>query len=104
MPFWSCIPPLSASRPSVQETGQRRDVISQQTYSNHSGQTMRDREKTIEFANLDDSALLATRARMRAKLERLAPHSIAYAELSARYDLSTQEIDDRARKAWSQAR
>lgn len=57
-----------------------------------------------DFTRLDDSALLAIRARMRAELERLAPHSVAHAELSARYDLSTQEIDDRARRAWSQAR
>ena len=65
---------------------------------------MSDTEEHIDFAELDDSALLATRAQMRARLERLAPHSVAHAELSARYDLSTREIDDRARKAWSQVR
>ena len=62
---------------------------------------MRDIEEIIDFAELDDSALLAIRAEMRAELERLAPHSVPHAELSARYDLSTQEIDDRARRAWS---
>ena len=65
---------------------------------------MRDSEENIDFANMDDSALLAIRAQMRAKLEHLAPRSIAHAELSARYDRSTQEIDDRARRAWSEAR
>jgi hypothetical protein len=57
-----------------------------------------------EFALLDDSALLTWRAEVRAELERLAPHSPGHAELAARYDLSTQEVDDRARKAWSRAR
>ena len=57
-----------------------------------------------EFAVLDDSALLTWRARMRAELERLPPHSLSHAELAARYDWSTQEIDDRARRAWSAAR
>jgi hypothetical protein len=62
---------------------------------------MHDSEETTDFAELDDSALLARRAEMRAELERLAPHSPGHAELSARYDRSTEEIDDRARKAWS---
>lgn len=57
-----------------------------------------------DFALLDDSALLTWRKEVRAELERLAPHSPDHAELSARYDLSTQEIDDRARRAWSEAR
>ncbi len=56
------------------------------------------------FAALDDSTLLAWRARARAQLERLPPHSLGHAELAARYDLSTLEIDDRARRAWSRAR
>ena len=59
---------------------------------------MRDRD---DFTRLDDSALLALRAEMRAELERLAPHSLGHAALSARYDRSTAEIDDRARRAWS---
>ena len=54
-----------------------------------------------DFAVLDDSALLTWRARVRAELERLPPHSPGHAELTARYDLSTQEIDDRARRAWT---
>ena len=54
-----------------------------------------------EFALLDDSALLTWRAEVRAELERLPPHSPGHAELAARYDLSTQEVDDRARRAWS---
>lgn len=54
-----------------------------------------------DFALLDDSALLTWRVEVRAELERLAPHSPDHAQLAAQYDLSTQEIDDRARKAWS---
>lgn len=64
---------------------------------------MQDSEETNDFAELDDTALLAVRARMRAELEHLPPHSPGHAELSARYDLSTQEIDDRARRAWASA-
>ncbi len=54
-----------------------------------------------DFSRLDDSALLARRAQMRAELERLPPASLNYAVLAALYDRSTEEIDDRARKAWS---
>lgn len=56
-----------------------------------------------DFTLLDDTALIALRAQMRAELERLAPGAASHAELSARYDLSTREIDDRARRAWSAA-
>jgi hypothetical protein len=57
-----------------------------------------------EFAALDDTALLSWREEARAELERLAPHSAGHAELAARYDLSTGEVDDRARRAWSKDR
>jgi hypothetical protein len=56
-----------------------------------------------DFAKLDDSELLSRRAEMRAELERLPPASPGHAALSALYDKSTEEIDDRARKAWSTA-
>ena len=59
---------------------------------------------TDYFAALDDAALLSWRATARAELERLAPHSTGHAELAARYDLSTREVDDRARRAWSRDR
>ena len=59
---------------------------------------------TDDFAALDDAALLSWRATARAELERLAPHSTGHAELAARYDLSTREVDDRARRAWSRDR
>jgi hypothetical protein len=59
--------------------------------------------KLDEFALLDDSALLSRRAEMRAELERLPPASPGHVALSALYDKSTEEIDDRARKAWSTA-
>lgn len=55
----------------------------------------------IDFAALDDSALLTWRAKVRAELERLPPHSPGHAELAARYDQSTGEVDDRARRAWA---
>lgn len=65
---------------------------------------MRGSEESTDFAELDDTALLAERARMRAELERLPPCSPGHAALSARYDLSTLEVDDRARAAWAAAR
>ena len=54
-----------------------------------------------EFAALDDSALLSWRAEARAELERLPPHSPDFAALTARYDVSTLVIDERARRAWA---
>lgn len=57
-----------------------------------------------DFARLDDTALLARRAEMRAELERLPPASPGHAALIALYDKSTQVINDRARSAWSKAR
>jgi hypothetical protein len=54
-----------------------------------------------EFALMDDSALLSWRAETRAELERLTPESPDHAALTARYDESTGEVTDRARKAWS---
>lgn len=56
-----------------------------------------------DFTRLDDSALLSMRAEMRAELERLPPGSAKHAALTALYDKSTAEVDDRARKAWSRA-
>jgi hypothetical protein len=54
-----------------------------------------------EFTTLDDSALLSMRAEMRIELERLPTASPGHAALSALYDQSTAEVNDRARKAWS---
>lgn len=56
-----------------------------------------------DFTTLDDSALLSRRAEMRAELERLPPGSPGHAALAALYDRSTEEVNDRARKAWSKA-
>ena len=56
-----------------------------------------------DFTRLDDSALLSWRAETREKLEELPPGSPDYATLSALYDRSTTEVNDRARKAWSRA-
>lgn len=54
-----------------------------------------------DFAKLDDSALLARRAEMRAQLERLPPLSLEHAALTRVYTASTAEITDRARRAWT---
>ncbi len=56
---------------------------------------------TAGFTQLDDSTLLSWRARTRAELERLPPASPGHAELLALYDQSTEEVNDRARRAWS---
>jgi hypothetical protein len=56
-----------------------------------------------DFTRLDDSALLSMRARMRAELERLPPNSAARTALISVYDASTEEVTDRARKAWTRA-
>ncbi len=55
----------------------------------------------FDFGRLDDTALLIVREQMRAELEALAPHSLRHAQLSARYDVSTAEINERARAAWA---
>lgn len=57
-----------------------------------------------DFTRMDDSALLLWRARMRAELERLPSTSLTHAALTALYDRSTEEVNDRASAAWSQAR
>jgi hypothetical protein len=54
-----------------------------------------------EFSQLDDPALISMREEMRGELERLPPGSRDHAELAARYDLTTTEINERARAAWS---
>ena len=56
-----------------------------------------------DFTQLDDTALLRRRAEMRAELERLPPASLAHAALTALYDRSTLEVNDRARAAWAKA-
>ena len=58
-------------------------------------------EFSEDFTRFDDTALLSWRAETREKLEELPPGSPGYAALSALYDVSTTEITDRARKAWS---
>jgi hypothetical protein len=54
-----------------------------------------------DFTQMDDSALLALRAKMRAELERLPPASPNHAALAALYDKTTEEVDNRARRAWT---
>jgi hypothetical protein len=56
-----------------------------------------------DFTALDDSALLSRRAEMRAELERLPPGSPGHDALTALYDESTTEVNERARRAWSRA-
>ena len=54
-----------------------------------------------DFTQLDDSALLSMRAEMRDELERLPPGSADHASLAALYDRTTEEVDARARRAWT---
>jgi hypothetical protein len=54
-----------------------------------------------DLSQLDDPALIGMREEMRGELERLPPGSRDRAELAAQYDLTTTEIDERARAAWS---
>lgn len=56
-----------------------------------------------DFTTIDDTTLLSRRAEMRTELERLLPGSPEHAALTALYDESTLEVNDRARKAWSTA-
>lgn len=56
-----------------------------------------------DFSRLDDSVLISLREEMRRELERLPPHSCGHAELAARYDLTTVEMNERARAAWLRA-
>jgi hypothetical protein len=56
-----------------------------------------------DFSQLDDSALLRRRAEMRAELEQIPAASPLHAALTDLYDKSTEEVNGRARKAWSQA-
>jgi hypothetical protein len=58
---------------------------------------------TEDFARLDDSALLSMRAEMRTELERVPPGSADHAALAALYDKTTEEVNDRARRAWTRA-
>ena len=54
-----------------------------------------------DFRQLDDPELIRLREEMRDELDRLPAHSVARAELAARYDLTTAEFNERARAAWS---
>ncbi len=54
-----------------------------------------------DFTALDDSALLSLRAQMRAELAELPPSSPELAALTRVYDVSTAEVNERARKAWA---
>lgn len=58
---------------------------------------------SVDFTQMDDSMLLSMRAEMRAELERLPPASPGHATLTALYDKTTEEVDDRARRAWTKA-
>jgi hypothetical protein len=57
-------------------------------------------EQPTDFRQLDDSALISLRARMRSELEQLPPLSDEHFALVLAYDASTAEIDERARRAW----
>jgi hypothetical protein len=56
-----------------------------------------------DFTLLDDSTLLSKRAEMRAQLERLPTGSPDHAALTTLYDRTTEEVNNRARRAWTQS-
>jgi hypothetical protein len=60
-------------------------------------------DDTPDLTQLDDSELISRRAEMRAELERLPPRSADHDALTRAYDASTEEIDNRARRAWTRA-
>ena len=60
-----------------------------------------DTNRECDFGRLDDNALLIVREQMRAELDMLPPHSPRHARLAARYDVSTAEVNERARAAWA---
>jgi len=57
-----------------------------------------------DFSIMDDSTLLTARAQLRQRLSELPPDSPQHVALSFLYDVSTAEITERARLAWSRAR
>ena len=54
-----------------------------------------------DFRELDDPALISERARLRADLEHMSPPSDAWRSIKLLLDAATQEIDHRARQAWT---
>jgi hypothetical protein len=52
---------------------------------------------------MDDPTLIAERGRIRAEIEGLPPRAPQRRQLEMLYDVSSQEIDHRARAAWSAA-
>ena len=60
-------------------------------------------DQPADFTRFDDTALLAWRAEARDELEQLSPASPDHARLTELYDESTCEVNERARRAWSQA-
>src|ERR1700744_5888894 len=105
MPCWRELPGASPARSA---TASRRHRVlaapggsaggTRQKPLSESRKVMSDSD---EFTLLDDSALLSRRAEIRAELERLQPASPGYAVLTALYDKSTEEVNNRARKAWT---
>jgi hypothetical protein len=58
-------------------------------------------EETADFSAMTDSALLERRAEMRQQLALLSPQSPEHLRLTFLYDVSTEEVNERARAAWS---
>jgi len=59
-------------------------------------------EDSADFSELDDSALLSRRAELRDQLAGLSPQSPEHVRLTFLYDVSTAEVNERARAAWTQ--
>jgi hypothetical protein len=58
-------------------------------------------EECTDFSEMDDYALFGRRAELRDQLARLSPQSPEYVQLTMLYDVSTAEVNERARAAWA---
>jgi hypothetical protein len=61
-------------------------------------------DHTPDFTQLDDATFISWGAERRAEIQRLPPHSAAHDALSRAYDASTDEVNARARAAWTRGR
>lgn len=73
------------------------------TYTAEEAWPVNTADELPDFTQLDDTALLAARAQMRAELRRLPPNSPGHAKLAAWHDASLDEIVQRAHQAWTRA-
>ena len=56
---------------------------------------------TSDFRQLDDPAFLASRARLRNRLEHIPDNAMGRDQLERLYEQMTDELDRRARASWT---